>query len=54
VLQDPSFLLREDDHLPGPFCEALKHVRVSFSVWVPGVGITPGLLVQSSAVSPMG
>jgi hypothetical protein len=26
VLQDAGFLLREDDYLSGPFCEALEHV----------------------------
>ena len=26
VLERPRLLLRENDHLPGPFCESLEHV----------------------------
>ena len=33
VLQGPGFLLREDDHLPGPFCESLEQL---FSVSASG------------------
>ena len=36
VLQDAGLLLREDDHLPGPFCEALEHLLLSSRV--PRVG----------------
>ncbi len=30
VLERPRLLLRENDDLPGPFCESLEHVRSSF------------------------
>jgi hypothetical protein len=30
VLENPGLLLGEDDHLPGPFGEALKHAVLSY------------------------
>jgi hypothetical protein len=38
VLEDAGLLLGEDDHLPGPFGEALKHCDAYLSGNVRAVG----------------
>jgi hypothetical protein len=39
VLENPGLLLGEDDHLPGPFGEALKHAVLSYLSGTTGAGL---------------
>jgi hypothetical protein len=45
VLEDAGFLLGQDDHLAGAFCEALKHD--SFLASGPSEGGTPSPFLSS-------
>ena len=44
VLQDPGFLLGQDDHLAGPFCKALEHLADPSSVGFWRVADVPAAL----------
>jgi hypothetical protein len=52
VLEDAGLLLGEDDHLPGPFGEALKHGSC-LSVGNLGASVAR-LLPSKSAPTPIG
>ena len=49
VLEDAGLLLGEDDHLPGPFGEALKHAAALLSVGNYGAGVTRSFPTRSAS-----